>query len=164
MNKVVHSSASVEWSTPPKFYQMLNEIFRFTLDPCATKQNAKCEKFFTKKEDGLHQDWRLNRVFVNPPYGKTASLHWIRKCYTASLKGATCVALVPSRTDTKWFHSYVLRTEHLFIRGRLAFGGSSDPAPFPSLLVFFYPPLKVPYEARRLATERVRKSLRSLRA
>jgi len=163
MNKVVHSSASVEWSTPEPIYHMLNKIFRFTLDPCATKQNAKCEKFFTKKEDGLKQDWGTHTVFMNPPYGRKLTLLWMRKAFLAASKGATVVCLVPSRTDTIWFHSYALKTEHRFIRGRLTFGGSADPAPFPSLLVFFYPP-NVPLKTRYLATGRIIEGLRSLRA
>lgn len=54
-------------------------------------------------------------------------------------RGATVVCLVPSRTDTEWFHEYALRGEIRFIRGRLKFNGAKNSAPFPSLLVIFRP-------------------------
>jgi len=60
------SSASVHWATPAHVYDALNAEFHFTLDPCATKENAKCAKFYTKADDGLSKDWSGERVFMNP--------------------------------------------------------------------------------------------------
>ena len=51
------SSNTPEWATPQKFFDELNREFDFTLDPCCTHENAKCEKHFTKEDDGLSQDW-----------------------------------------------------------------------------------------------------------
>jgi hypothetical protein len=49
-----------------------------------------------------------------------------------------CVALLPSRTDTRWFHTWVYgKAEIRFIKGRLKFGGAKDSAPFPSLLAIW---------------------------
>lgn len=47
--------------------------------------------------------------------------------------------LLPARTDTKWFHEYILEPGHevRFIKGRLKFGGSKNSAPFPSMVVIF---------------------------
>lgn len=57
-NMAVHySSKTDEWATPQDFFDQLNKEFHFTLDPCANKQNHKCEKFYTKEQDGLSQDW-----------------------------------------------------------------------------------------------------------
>lgn len=53
----IMSSKTPEWATPQKFFDELNEEFSFTLDPCCTHENAKCEKHYTKDEDGLSQDW-----------------------------------------------------------------------------------------------------------
>lgn len=50
-------SNSNEWSTPQVFYDKLNAEFGFTLDPCATDDNHKCDKYFTVDDDGLSQDW-----------------------------------------------------------------------------------------------------------
>lgn len=57
MNKALFSSATDLWATPMEFFMKLNEEFSFTLDPCATVENAKCAKYYTKEEDGLQQDW-----------------------------------------------------------------------------------------------------------
>jgi hypothetical protein len=46
------SSVSEEWPTPPAFFAKLNRRYRFTLDPCATSDNAKCPLYFTKEQDG----------------------------------------------------------------------------------------------------------------
>lgn len=51
------SSNSELWETPQKLFDCLDREFHFTLDPCATKENAKCALFFTEKEDGLKQNW-----------------------------------------------------------------------------------------------------------
>lgn len=51
------SSKTEEWATPQKFFDELNKEFKFNLDPCATKENAKCKKFFTKEQNGLKRSW-----------------------------------------------------------------------------------------------------------
>jgi len=141
--KVHYSSKSNEWATPQAFFDKLNAEFHFTLDPCSTDANAKCAKHLTKRQNGLAQDWRGERVFMNPPYGrgKAGVGAWMRKAQSesAQFKGALVVALVPARTDTKWFHDYVAAFgyEVRFIRGRLKFGSGKNSAPFPSMLVIF---------------------------
>lgn len=79
MNDVVYSSQTVEWETPQDFFDKLNEEFHFTLDPCSTDENAKCEKHYTLKDDGLKQNWDGETVYCNPPYGKEMP-KWIAKC------------------------------------------------------------------------------------
>jgi DNA N-6-adenine-methyltransferase (Dam). len=131
------SSKTDVWSTPQDFYDKYNTIYKFTLDPCSNGKNAKCNKYFTESQNGLKQDWGNNIVFMNPPYGRTIGL-WIKKAYESSLNGATVVCLIPSRTDTRWWHEYVIPfAEVTFIKGRLKFGGSKTPAPFPSAVVIF---------------------------
>ena len=80
------SSESNEWATPQDLFNKLNEKYMFTLDPCATKENAKCDNYITKEDDGLLQDWRGEVVFMNPPYGREIS-KWIEKAYIESLNG-----------------------------------------------------------------------------
>jgi phage N-6-adenine-methyltransferase len=136
------SSRTEEWPTPQSFFDVLDAEFHFTLDPCATHKNAKCFSYFTRKENGLLQDWGRHRVFCNPPYGKSMR-DWAAKCYRASLAGATVVLLAHSRTDTRWFHDWVYRKAELrFIKGRLRFGDGRQSAPFPSLVAIFRPPTK----------------------
>lgn len=132
------SSNSDEWATPEDFFNMINQEFHFNLDPCATSENHKCEKFFTMEQNGLNMDWGGYRVFCNPPYSNIAE--WVAKCYEEGCKENTLVCmLIPARTDTRYFHDYILnRSEVRFIKGRLKFGQSKNSAPFPSMLVVYY--------------------------
>lgn len=132
------SSKSGLWATPKDFFDELNKEFNFSLDPCATKDNAKCAKFYTKEEDGLTKDWRGNTVFCNPPYGRDIK-KWVKKCSEEGKKeGTVVVMLIPARTDTTYFHEYIYnKAEIRFIKGRLKFGNAQNSAPFPSMLVIF---------------------------
>ena len=133
----VFSSTTDLWATPQDFFDELNEEFEFTLDPCATPDNTKCAKFFTKEQDGLKQDWTGERVFCNPPYGRAIGA-WVKKCHDEAQKGTLVVMLIPARTDTSYFHDYIYhKAEIRFIRGRLKFGGASQGAPFPSMVVIY---------------------------
>lgn len=137
--QVMFSSATDEWATPKDFFDTLNEEFDFTLDPCASTDNAKCDKFYTKEQDGLKQDWSGERVFCNPPYGKVIG-DWVKKCSEEAKKpNTTVVALIPARTDTRYFHEFIYRKarEVRFVKGRLKFGGCKNSAPFPSMVVVF---------------------------
>ena len=86
INDAMFSSNTNEWATPQAFFDELNKEFDFTLDPCATPQNAKCARYFTKEIDGLAQSWRGEVVFCNPPYGRDIS-KWVAKAYTETLSG-----------------------------------------------------------------------------
>ena len=137
--EVLFSSKTDQWSTPQSFFDTLNEEFSFTLDPCADEFNHKCKRYFTKKEDGLVQDWGGEIVFCNPPYGREIG-KWVEKCFLEVHQGncSCAVMLIPSRTDTKWFHKYINnKAEVRFIQGRLKFGDSQNSAPFPSMIVVF---------------------------
>lgn len=136
-NSTVYKNSRDDWSTPDWLFQQLDNEFCFTLDPCANYHNHKCKKYFTIADDGLSRSWRNESVFMNPPYGKNIK-HWVKKAYEESLNlETTIVCLLPASTDTKWFHDYCLYGEIRFIKGRLRFGGSSQNAPFPSMIVIF---------------------------
>jgi site-specific DNA-methyltransferase (adenine-specific) len=136
MNNCLLSSKSNEWGTPQWLFDQLNEKYNFTLDPCATPQNAKCQKYFTKEQDGLKQEWRGEIVFCNPPYGREIP-KWVKKAYEERQR-ATIVMLIPARTDTIYFHDYILGNADLqFLRGRLCFNDGNGRAPFPSMIVVF---------------------------
>jgi len=79
MNEALYSSATCEWETPKDFFDRLDAEFHFTLDVCATAENAKCKRFYTKDQDGLRQDWTGETVWCNPPYGREMP-RWIEKC------------------------------------------------------------------------------------
>lgn len=140
VSKTLFSSRSEEWATPQKLFDYLNQQFHFTLDAAATAQNAKCPTFYTKEQDGLLQDWTGN-VWLNPPYGRQIYL-WMQTAYRSAQKTADCVVvLVHARTDTKWWHEFVMRASEVwFLERRVAFVGKSGVAnssTFPSVVVVF---------------------------
>ena len=134
--EVMFSSKTDEWGTPIDLFEKLNDEFNFTLDPCADEENHKCDKWFSKTDDGLTKDWEGEIVFVNPPYGREIS-KWVEKCYNEAKKPNTVVfMLIPARTDTVYFHEWIYNQHEIrFIKGRLKFGESKNPAPFPSMIV-----------------------------
>ena len=132
INPGLFSSNTDLWATPKDFFAKLNTEFHFELDVCATADNAKCSKFFTKEQDGLKQDWGRAMCWCNPPYGREIG-KWVEKASRHN-----CVMLLPARTDTRWFHEYIYgEAEIRFIKGRLKFGDSKNSAPFPSMVVIF---------------------------
>jgi site-specific DNA-methyltransferase (adenine-specific) len=136
--KTLFSSKTGEWATPQEFFNKLDWRFgKFTLDPCATTENYKTKKYYTLEDNGLTQDWEGETVFVNPPYRNLSE--WVEKGYRESQKDDTkVVMLIPARTDTKYWHNYVMRASEIhFIKGRLKFGDSKNSAPFPSAVVVF---------------------------
>ena len=135
MNDALFSSKTCEWETPAYLFEEYNYKYHFDLDICATNENAKCLRYFTKEQDGLRQEWR-GVCWMNPPYGREIG-KWVEKAYKSALKGATVVCLLPARTDTSWWHDYCMKGQIEFIRGRVKFGNSKHGAPFPSAIVIF---------------------------
>lgn len=130
--KVHFSSETNLWATPMSFFQKYDALYGFELDVCASVENAKCKRFFTKEDDGLKQEW-TGVCWMNPPYGREIGL-WMKKAWESEV---TVVCLVPARTDTKWWHDYAMKGEIEFIRGRLKFGNAKNSAPFPSAMVVY---------------------------
>ncbi len=140
MKSNVHfMSKSNEWETPQFLFDGLHAEFGFELDVCATPENAKCKRFFTKEDNALLQNWAPAVCWMNPPYARQIS-GFMQKALDESQLGATIVALVPARTDTLWFHKYANRGEVRFLKGRLRFVGAKHCAPFPSAIVVLRPP------------------------
>ena len=138
--QAVHfSSGRNDYETPQWLFDELDKEFHFTLDVCATSQNAKCDRYFTEDEDGLIQDWTGETVFCNPPpYSNVQQTAWVKKCYEHGCSGGIAVMLIPARTDTARFHNYIYgKAEIRFLKGRLKFGDSKNSAPFPSMIVIF---------------------------
>lgn len=130
------------WATPPLLFEDLRREFGFNLDPCCEVSTAKCQRFFTPErgEDGLAEDWGRSRVFMNPPYSQAAA--WMQKAAESARAGAVVVALIPARTDTHWWHEWVMpyASEVRLLRGRVRYwlrgqpGGSST---FPSSVIVY---------------------------
>lgn len=126
MKHAVHfTSQRQNWKTPAKFYAELDKEFHFDFDPCPPNPVF----------DGLAVEWgKMN--FVNPPYKGCAA--WLKKGFDEWQLGRKSVFLIPSRTDTKYWHEYAMKaTEIRFIKGRLKFDEHKNSAPFPSALIIF---------------------------
>jgi site-specific DNA-methyltransferase (adenine-specific) len=82
----MYSSDTPEWETPQAVFDALDAEFGFELDPCATPENAKCARYYTREQDGLAQDWAPARVFMNPPYGREIG-QWVHKAFTEAVGG-----------------------------------------------------------------------------
>lgn len=136
MNAALLSSKRMDWETPPELFGALDREFKFNLDVCASPRNAKCLRFFSERLDGLRQEWGGAICWMNPPYGRAIGL-WMKKAFEESQRAATVVCLVPSRTDTAWWHEFAARGEIRFLRGRVKFVGATSCAPFPSAIVIF---------------------------
>jgi phage N-6-adenine-methyltransferase len=130
-----------DWATPQLLFNELNNIYNFTLDVAASSQNHKTEEWFgldhpiENRRDGLKKRWYGN-VWCNPPYGRVIQ-DWVSKAY--AYQGLS-VLLLPSRTDTRWFHDYCYPNDRVkikFLKGRLKFNDGKNPAPFPSMLVIY---------------------------
>jgi phage N-6-adenine-methyltransferase len=138
-NPYMPVSVTDDWATPKDLWQQANGFHDFELDAAASLSNHLCDEWFgldhpdESRRNGLSAQW-VGRTWVNPPYGR-GIYDWVKK---AALHDDLVVMLLPSRTDTKWFHEFVLPNANLeFIKGRLKFGAGINPAPFPSILVTF---------------------------
>jgi phage N-6-adenine-methyltransferase len=153
-NALMFSKASDEWSTPQALFDALHAEFNFMLDVAATADNAKCGPYFGPDNevacwrDALDIPWAMvtegGTLWMNPPYSKCRE--FMRKAAYEAEEGCTVVCLVPSRTDTQWFHAFVWDAEKhqprqdvelRFLKGRVKFGGAKHGAPFPSVVIIF---------------------------
>lgn len=126
--------ATDDRETPDEFYAALDREFHFTRDVCASHLNRKHVPYWTVDDDSLNKEWE-GVCWMNPPYSQSGV--WVRKAWEESQRGATVVCLVPSATDTKWWHDYAVKAEVRFVKGRLKFKGTRSSAPFPSAVLVF---------------------------
>ena len=126
LSRALFTSASPSCATPEALYRQLDAEFHFDHDPCELNDATIW--------DGKLASWAGKRVYCNPPYGPAIG-DWLAKAREAEL----AVYLLPSRTDTAWWHEYALKADEIrFIRGRLKFGGSKNSAPFPSVILVYH--------------------------
>ena len=130
---------STEWETPTWVFTKLNERFHFDVDVCASASNWKVLVHFTKEDDALCCEWH-GCIWMNPPYDQTTK--WLAKALQeVASRRCTVVALLPVRSDSRWWHSYVVghASELMFVKGRLRFKQQTEKgyAPFASCVVVF---------------------------
>lgn len=166
--KVVFSTGTDDWRTPPSLFESYHQEFRFTIDGAADSSNHLLPQWFGPgspiAQDALVVSWGDERVWCNPPYSMCAQ--FLEKATLEKTNnGVSSCVLIPSRTDTRYFHNYVYDLENHdwypwvtrvdFIKGRVKFINPSGPirkptpsvvegrhapnsgAPFPSMVVVF---------------------------
>jgi phage N-6-adenine-methyltransferase len=144
------SSDSSLWETPAHIMEQVQSEFALDLDVCASIGANKLERYFSPGItglDGLSQSWSGERCWMNPPYGRGQIDKWMQKANEELVvddPARIVVALVPARTDTKWWHEHIVQPRHevRFIKGRLNFLMAGKPigtAPFPSALIVMVP-------------------------
>lgn len=154
VSKVLMSSSSEYWCTPETILGPLRDkLGQIVLDPCSNGYSTVRADYewIPPEHNGLTEEWlptaKGGLVFVNPPYGRKITGLWTRKIANEVANGCEVVALLPARTDTRWFHSLTQGTHKwapsvCFIKGRIKFvdgltGLVGTSAPFPSCLVYF---------------------------
>jgi len=136
LQRALFRSSREDWETPPDLFNLLDREFRFERDLCASQTNRKCPTFYSRRQDALSKPWS-GTCWMNPPYGRAIGA-WVRKARQESARGATVVCLLPARTDTRWWHRDVMRSDTIrFLLGRITFVGARSAAPFPSAVVVF---------------------------
>ena len=134
---LVSQSGDQDRRTPFGVFEELNKEFKFELDPCTSSSkngNLGTDKYFTKEQDGLKQDWsKFKSIFINPPFNQLSKKNtWLDKCFMEleKAKDMTIVLLVPSKTETKWYHRLATSKflkELRFQKGRMTFEGHDNP-------------------------------------
>lgn len=138
-----------EWETPKWLFDKLNEEFHFDYDAAANEFNTKCgDNWIQNALEDSWMKWGGKIFWLNPPYSQITA--FLKKAYEESLKGAIVVCLIPSRTDTRYWHDYCMKTYEIrFIKGRLKFNNRTLPpykedgshkvssATFPSSVIIF---------------------------
>jgi site-specific DNA-methyltransferase (adenine-specific) len=137
MNTALLSSKRMDWNTPEEVLELVRKVAPIGLDPCsnpASTVNAR-ENWYS---NGLTNGWDgVGLVYVNPPYGRELK-QWAEKIAAEADRGVEIIALVPARTDTKWFRQMFFACTCVCLwKGRITFAGATYPAPFPSA-VFYY--------------------------
>ena len=122
-----------DWLTPPSLLAQIGKVWGELYDPCPYPRPLW---------NGLSVSWKRS-AFVNPPYGREVYV-WMGKALYEIGEGncERAIFLLHARTDTRWFHEYVLgaASELRFVRGRIRFlrpDGSGANSPIPSIIVVF---------------------------
>jgi hypothetical protein len=156
------SSGSGDWQTPACVLERVRKVGPIALDPCTTRGNPTRAFSICLERgprpgdddrvhiDGLAVAWvdalaagKLDGlVYVNCPYGRAIS-QWTKRCNAGAAEdGLEIIALLPARTDTRWWRDCtppVHAQAVCFWAGRLRFVGAPASAPFPSALVYWGP-------------------------
>lgn len=142
IRKKMTSSLTDEHATPQELFEVLNQVFYFTLDVAASAENAKCERYFDIEINALEQSWAplgpsdIGAGWMNHPYSQ--HYEFLQKAFLTAMNGErTMVCLVKVDTRTKWWWDFCRFGLVRFLEGGLVFGEAASGAPFPNAIVIF---------------------------
>lgn len=138
LNTGMLSSKRSDWNTPLNVLELVREVAPIGLDPCGNGDSVvDAEVTLDGTTDGLASTWQCHGlVYMNPPYGRTIG-SWVAKCAYEANCGAEIIALLPARTDARWFRNVWTADRVCFWYGRLKFLGAPSSAPFPSAIAYW---------------------------
>ena len=116
MSKYNFEQKRNDYETPP---ELITEALRITYatcfdcDVCCSRKNIPAtHHYINGKIDGLKADWhKLN--WCNPPFDECQK--WIKKASEEQQKGNHTIMLIPVRTETKYWHDYILWKNNIYI-------------------------------------------------
>lgn len=128
------------WVTPKEFFEPLRKEFDLKIDSAASADNKMLPRYWSIENSAFENHWTGKRIWCNPPYGRKEIYKWVKQCATGG--ASIVVALLPARTDTRWFHDFIYQKPNVeirFVKGRIKFSGTTGAGKFPSMVVIFKP-------------------------
>jgi len=98
--------------TPHVLFEALHKEYRFTVDICAVRHNAKLPTYVTPEQDALSGigSWVGERVWCNPPFRDIPP--WLDMAWRPEL----VAYLLPVRSDRLWWQAWKGYSEcHYFV-------------------------------------------------
>ena len=140
LQRSLMSSKRDSWNTPKVVLDFVSMLGPIGLDPCSNADSiVRAGAAFIG--GGLTTPWHVEPgdglIYVNPPYGRGIG-KWIDLCDQYG-DAYEIIALLPARTDAKWFIKVWSADDLCFWRGRLRFLGAPSSAPFPSVVAYWGP-------------------------
>jgi phage N-6-adenine-methyltransferase len=134
-----------EWFTPKQYIKLARDVLgTIDLDPASSEKAqkvVKAEKYFTKDDSGLENEWK-GRVWLNPPYAQPLISEFVTKLITEVSVGrvSEAILLTHNYTDTSWFHQAAgISSAICFTRGRIQFYNAQGEIAAPTQgQAFFY--------------------------
>lgn len=119
MTKYNYTKTCEDYLTPPELIEMAFNFFEgdtriFDLDVCCSDENIPALVYYKHGErNGLKEPW-LSFNWCNPLYSQCEK--WVKKAYSEQQLGKTTVMLLPVRTETKYWHDYILFNPNVEIK------------------------------------------------
>lgn len=115
-SKYNYTMTANDYKTPPVLYEKALNFFGlkyFTCDVCCSEKNIPAYNYYIKGlKNGLVEDW-FPYNWCNPPFNECSK--WIKKAYEEQQKGHNTCMLLPVRTETRYFHDYILNNPKVYI-------------------------------------------------